>query len=348
MLASEILGVPVDRPERLFSGDADADLKLFRKLQAEWHPDRHGGSAEATEAFQRVNALWNARNDRLIHNKQEWRGGGTCSLELPGQQALAIHFVRRRTFELGTQYICRNTLIYTSDGTALSKKLFAQALQTINVLRYADDRMRKEFARYLPVVKSYLPDTRPGPTLVLEKTSELIALRDLLEFADGKLDGKHVAWILSCLHNLLCYLQWAGLTHNAIDLDTYFISPEHHAGVLLGGWWYACQRKATLQHLPARSAELWFSLPSSITKLKQARHRLDRESIRCIGRELLGDSGGTKLLHDPSVPGPLARWVSLPSGKDALSDYKQWERVRESIGKRAFTKLEVTAEQVYE
>jgi hypothetical protein len=345
-VTADILTIPLDRPDKLFSGNTEADHKLYNRLRLSWHPDRNGGSSEATAVFQQVNALWEARNLQLENGT--WRGAGATSLKLPGDHALAIRYLRQRPFELGRVYVCRENIVYTSDGTDTSKALFGQAVRTVSGLRYADDRMRTEFARYLPVVKSYVPDTATGPAVIVEKSTELVALSDLLEHSGGVLDPRHVAWILSCLHNLSCYLEWAGIVHNAIDLDTYFVSPEYHSGALLGGWWYACQRKQPLKHLPARSAALWYTLPSSITKLKQARHRLDRESIRRIGRELLGDSGGTKLLHDSAVPAALAQWVTLPSGKSALEDYKQWERVREqSFGVRKFTKLDATAAAVY-
>jgi hypothetical protein len=248
-------------------------------------------------------------------------------------------------------FILRTGVVYVSDGSDTSRQLFSNAVKTIEKLDYANDKLHREFSRLMPSIKWFIPACTlngvTAPAILIEKQPEVISLRDLLDHVGGKLDTRHVTWILTRLHSLLCYLQTAGITHNAIDLDSCFLSPENHSILLYGGWWYAKRHKEPLQFLPARSAQLWRTLPKTIIDEKRARHALDRASVRLLGRELLGDAGGTKLLHDSSIPKPLATWVSIPSGKNAITDFQQWEVVREQLGPRVFTPLDADASVVY-
>jgi hypothetical protein len=169
-----------------------------------------------------------------------------------------------------------------------------------------------------------------------------------MEHLGGALDPRHVAWILSNLHNIGAYLSWAALTHNAIDPDTVFVSPATHSAQLLGGWWYARAAGDPLTHLPGTSADVWRTLPWSVARAGVATPRLDRELIRRAGRALLGDVGGSRLLRDPRIPAPLRRWVTAPGDEDGIVDYANWARAREAaFGRRTFVPMDVTPRAIY-
>lgn len=97
------------------------------------------------------------------------------------------------------------------------------------------------------------------------------------------------------------------------------------------------------------AADIWKStLPPLVTKSKKATPLLDREMIRLVGRTLLGDPSGTTLHRNKLIPAPLAQWVTVPTQRSALDDYRMWEEVREqSFGVRKFTKLDITAKDIY-
>jgi hypothetical protein len=339
--AAALLAIPLSRPEKLFSGDAEADGKLYRRLAGEFHPDRHPACGEV---FKHLAALKAAR-DRQIRD-DTWCGAGIQSLATASGKRLRIRYLRRYAFELGTLLIGSRSITYLFRSE--HHALYEQGVRAIKGLRYADDAMRDGMARLLPRIELEV-ETSEGPALVIARMPDVVRLRDVLDHLGGTMDSRHVTWILSALHNTGAYLQWAGLTHNAIDLDSFFISPLHHSGHLLGGWWYARRAGETMTHLPGTSAGVWRTiLPAHVTAARKAAPALDRELIRLAARTLLGDPGGTRLLRDAAIPEALRRWVTSPGDDDGIQDYASWTRARSAAyGRRRFIEMSVTPQAIY-
>lgn len=341
LTAAALLAIPASRPERLFRGDDVADGRLYRRLALGFHPDRHAG---AGEAFQHLGELKAAR-DRAIETGT-WRGAGVQELALAGGRRLKIRYLRQNPFELGTVLIGARSVAYLFREE--HRALYAQGVRTIKGFRYANEAMRQEMARFLPHIELEA-ETAAGPVLAITRPPGVVRLRDALDHLGTRMDPRHVAWILGTLHNLGAYLQWAGLTHNAIDLDNYFISPRSHAGLLLGGWGYARRTGEAMTHLPGPSAALWKAItPFQAAAVKEATPRLDRELIRQVGRSLLGDPGGTRLPRDAAVPRPLARWLTTPGADDGIEDYANWARARDAaFGPRRFVVMDLAPQEMY-
>jgi hypothetical protein len=339
--AAGLLAIPASRPEKLFSGDADADRRLYRTLAMEFHPDRHPTYGEV---FKHLAGLKAARDRQM--DEGTWCGAGRQALALGGGRRLDLRFLRRYPFELGTLLIGARTITWLFRDE--HRALYEQGVRTLKELRYANEAMRNEMARVLPRVELQA-ETSEGPVLVMAKGPDVVRLTDVLDHLGGRMDPRHVAWILGTLHNLGAYLHWAGLTHNAIGLDTYFISPRDHAGLLLGGWWYARPAGAAMTYLPGPSADVWRTiLPPHVAAARRATPALDRELIRRVARTLLGDPGGTRLLRDPGVPAPLGRWVTTPGDDDGIEDYANWARARDAaFGPRRFVTMDLTPREIY-
>ena len=241
---------------------------------------------------------------------------------------------RKHHFELGEMYITDTTVVFVIEGE--HKKLFENGVNTIKNLEYDSDDMKKEMSRFLPsIVKTF--EAENHSILILNKNPDLVRLRDLFDYFKGNLDPKHTAWILSSLYNLACYFNFIKLSHNDISLDTYFVSPEYHGGVLLGGWWYAVGFGKKMLGAPSRTFNL---LPLDVKNKKGGDSRVDLDLIRTVGREL-SDSN--------SVPKPMADWLKWESKGNAIEDYSTWknEVIMASFGGRFFTEMGVTAKQIY-
>jgi hypothetical protein len=339
--AAHLLTIPASRPEKLFTGDDDEDRRIYRRLAMDFHPDRGGGLAEA---FKRLGELKDARDQMVAAGT--WCGAGVQRLEMESGKRLVIRYLRRYPFELGTLLVSPRSVTWLLRDE--HRPLFDHAVHTIRGLPYAGERMRREAARFLPRIELEAR-TAEGPALVMARSPDLVRLRDVLEHLGGRMDPRHAAWILSTLHNLGAYLHWAGLTHNAIDLDSWFVSPRHHSGALLGGWWYARPVGGTMTHLPAASARVWKAVaPPCAAASKRAAPVLDRELVRVIGRALLGDPGGTRLLRDPAVPAALRRWVTTPGDDDGIREYASWARTLDAaFGPRRFVEMDLTPREIY-
>lgn len=246
---------------------------------------------------------------------------------------------KKHVFELGEMYINSTNVVFILENTY--KSFFDNAVQTIKGFKYASDRMKEEVERYLPsITKTFEVEDRL--CMILDKTSDLVLLKDVLDYFDGKLDPKHVAWILSSLHNLSCYLSYAKLSHGDISLNTYFISPKFHSGVLLGGWWYATEIGKKMIGVPSRTYNLF---SKEVKERKEGDPRTDLDLIRAIGRELLGDSAGINV----SAPEVMKTWLRCITSGDAIKDYATWKNkiITAGFGGRYFTEMEVTPEQIY-
>jgi len=250
---------------------------------------------------------------------------------------------RKCHFELGELYINMDSVVFVIEGE--HKSFFENAINTIRNLKFDSEDMKKEISRYVPsVVKTF--EAENSLIMIAKKTKDLVLLRDVLNYYNGQMDAKHVAWVLSSLYNLVCYFDFIKLAHNDISLDTYFISPEFHNGVLLGGWWYNSEFGKKILGVPARTFNLF---PSDLHAKKGGDPRVDLDLIKAVGRELLGDFTGTKLLSMKAAPKPMIDWLRWESKGDAVGEYSTWknEVIMASFGERKFTNMELKPEQIY-
>jgi hypothetical protein len=338
--AEAILAIPAGRPERLFPGEAASVQPLYHRLAAQWHPDR-SVDPSATAVFQHIAALYATARRQIAAGC--WRPvcGQTLLRGSDGREHRIRH-VARRIHDTGELLIGHEIAAYLLDPDA--GDLYQAGIRTLRSLRHASPAMCEEIAPWLPRIEAAL-QTPAHHVLVIGKSADMVLLADLAEHLGGRVPAEHVAWIVSCLLNLACYLEWAQLTHNAIGPETVFVSPQRHACALLGGWWYAAPAGGRLVALPQRTVDI---VPPDIVRARTASARGDLELIRATGRELLGDPSGVRLLRDPKVPRSLAEWLQLPGSGSALIDYRQWRQtLRAAFGRPRFMRLDVSFDQVY-
>ena len=338
--AAALLAIPPTAPERLFSGDAEQARTEYRALVALWHPDRCAHT-EATEVFQHLNRLYAAAVDQLRAGR--WQTPGLLRLQANDGTEFRIRYRKEHAFELGRMLIGDSIVAYVI--AAEHADLFQNALDAIDRLPCADPRMAAEVGRYLPEIVRHF-ETGEGRVLVLRKTPDRVLLRDVLDHCGGRMDARHVAWIVSSLLNLACYLDYARLAHNAILADTWFVSPERHSGALLGGWWYAVRQGERMTAAPAAALQY---APFEVTARRCGDIRTDLELIRALGRELLGDASGLRLARDKAAPQPMLDWLRLPAGDSPRHEYQTWMRqvLPDSFGERRFVKLDITVNDLY-
>ncbi len=340
--AMQILAIPEDEPERFFLYPDEQHIKTaFRLLAKKWHPDRNK-DPKASDVFNRVRQL--KKNADLKIESGSWQKPGELFLTPISGNSVKITFLKKHNFELGEFYISNNFVTY------LVRKefsdLFKNAVKTIGNLKFANDDMREKTEEAIPTIHKVL-ETNSHYVLTVRKTPDSVLARDLLDHCNEKIDPRHVAWMTSRFHNLGCYLQWSNLTHNALSLDTCFISPKQHSVSLLGGWWYAAPENKKLLGLPAQTLD---SVPRAVLESGIADKRVDMMLLRVLAKELLGDKTGVRLSRDKTIPEPMSNWVCLPGSGDAFQDYKTWMEkiVIESFGPRRFQNFDVSPREIYQ
>jgi len=341
--AAALLAIPEDRPERLFRGGIEDVKKAYRLLAMKWHPDR-SADAGALAVFQHIGRMFDQAEQRIARG--DWPCSRAVRFAAVDGKTWEINYVRRHRFELGSMYVAANVVAFEVD--AAHADLVGGAERTIRDLRYADASMRAQIARHLPAFPfAGAFQTETAYLVVMRKTPELLLLHDVLEHFGGRMDPRHVAWVVSSLLNLCCYFQYAGITHNALSPDTCFISPLEHSVAVLGGWWYAARSGERMAAAPARTLE-W--APHDLLDTRQADVRTDLELVRAIGRELLGDIRGMRLARESGARAAMIDWLRLPASNDPIEEYRTWRTqvLHDSFGARRFAVMPLTQSDIYQ
>jgi len=339
LTASQILAIAPMEPERLFSGDQASLRHEFAVLAKCWHPDRNS-SSEAAKVLERVVALHDAAKRKLAAG--EWSAPDAIRIDATIGKSFVLKVKRRHEFELGEMAIAVNRVAFLVEKEHTI--LFETGLRRIKEIRYPDASIRGDLARFMPDVQGVY-ETAKRHVAIIAKSEDVVLLKDLLAHIGGQLPPKHAAWVVSSLLNLACFFEVTGLTHNAISPETVFVTAKHHAVYLLGGWWYAAPAGSRIELLPEATYAV---MPRSMATSKRADIRLDLESIRAVGRTILGDSTGLGLVGHADLPKPMASFLRLPSSGSAIEDYRAWgQALKDSFGPRRFVELPVSSRDVY-
>lgn len=340
LTAADILGISDDFPEKLYSFNHAKDE--YRKLCSIWHPDRNTDS-QAVQVFQQIKHLYDIAEKRITNDM--WCG--PAELIITSNEGKQFKFKYRKAVDItiGKLYIGMKFLVYVIDND--NKDLFDNGIKMIKSIKYSTPKFEEQFKRQMPNIVRVI-ETPLTSVVVMEKTEELIRLKDLLNYLpDHKLDPKHVAWIMSTLCNMACFFELNGIVHNAITTENFWISPEYHSGVLFDGWWYARRTGEKLLALPSESIAV---LPSEVLTEKIAKSKYDRTLIKAVGIESLGDSTrlGSMLLKDKTIPKSVLEWLRNPVASTAVEDYKKWGNARDNgFGERKFIPLTVDITKIY-
>jgi hypothetical protein len=340
----------ISSPEILFSQSAAEAKQEYRALARRWHPDSEKSDV-ASSVFAHVVRLYQSARKNLLDGswvepceKIEAETPGIKAFRLSDGSLRRFEYQALRRFELGFMFISNHFVIF--EVREQFRDLFLNGRSRLQSLKFKDENMALEMSKYLPQIMDVFK-TEYSNVIVLRKTPDQLLLADVLAHYNGRLESiEHVGWIVNLLLNLGCYLEWAGISHNAIAPDTFFISPLRHTGMLLGGWWYAAQIGGKLSALPDRS--LGF-IPPDIIRNRRADARADLELIKSVGRAVLGDADGAHLSFDKELPCELVRWLQLPSSGRAVSDYAAWKRqvLPAAFGRSRFVSLKLDSLELY-
>ena len=250
---------------------------------------------------------------------------------------------KKHHFEFGELYINANNIVYVIDNEY--QKCFNNAKQYIENFEYANVNMANQIGQFLPkIIKTF--EVEDKSVMILEKNTDLILLQDAVTYYGGRMDSKAVAWILSSLYNIVCYFNYAKISHKDISLSTYFISPKSHNGVLLGGWWYANKLCEKIDVVPSRTFNF---LSIDVKKNKMSVPAIDLDLIKALGRECLGDLKGDNLIEMKAAPEPMINWLRACSNGHAADDYAHWRNtiIKASFGGQFFTPMNLETSEIY-
>jgi hypothetical protein len=339
LTAEYILKIPKDKPEKLFTYDSYIrESKVLLKI---WHPDVCDHT-DADKVTAHINVLVKVAKEKIAKNN--WSINAVFEFISDGT-TYRMKYKKHHSFELGDMYIGDTKVIYIIKDEY--KKLSDNAINIIANLRYASDKMKQEFQKYVPHYLTYYT-ANCGQVIVINKTKDLLLLHDVIEHYENHIiPKKHAMWVISSLYNISAFLEFNKITHNAISPMTVFISPEFHSVTLLGGWWYTRKNGEKLLGIPGSLMSLF---PKSVIESKLAESKCDRLLIKGTAIKCLGDDTmtGSKLLSSKELPSALVHWLRQPSNKTAVDEYKAWMQILiDTMGPRKFIDLQLTVNDIY-
>lgn len=354
LLANDILAIPEDRPERLFSsGDAAVVKSEYKALARKWHPD-HNPDPIAGQVLAHINVLF-AKAERLIA-LGVWHVPGL--LKLTGKDGVIrnVRYKRHHRMAIGDLYYGSKYVTFVIANEFAD--LFENAKARISFFAFKDERMEKHMSPCLPKIAACFETTDQKSVMVVEKAEDQYLLADIVAHFGKKVPAdivpRHVAWIVNRAYEIASYLEIAKLTHNAIGLDTLFVSPKTHAASLLGGWWYALPVGSRMVAAPGKYLRF---LPNSLGSFDKAEGKtvykagtlFDLELIRAMGREMLGDISGSSFSYSKPAPEPMLSYLRRISSGKALNDYEEWDKqvLPACFGKKVFTLLDLNDDDVF-
>jgi hypothetical protein len=339
MTADQILAIPVDRPEMIF-GSANTYPEEYRQLAKIWHADVNPDK-QAMSVIAHLNVLKDEAAKKVKAGK--WERPGELNLKFASGGGAVFRYKRRIIFELGEFFYSPKKLGYLI--TPGFKDLMENGRSKLGGLVFRDGKMSGEMGKLLPANRHFSETEDGSEFLIMDKTPEVFLLDDVRLAMGGKIEPKHVAWIINGAYNLACYLRHIGMVHNGISASTLFISPQYHSVMLFGGWWYASTVGDRMKALPEFSRRV---APPDVMAKKAADFRTDLMCIKAIGRQLLGDVTGMTLLS-AGVPDQIVSFLRLPSSGDAIKDYAGWGKALEaSFDPRRFTEMHIKENDIYD
>jgi len=343
LTAIDILAIPLERPDKLFK--QDDVVGQYRAFVSKWHPDRNGDSELSNKVFCHLKELKEKALEQIGENT--WKGAGIVMFLSEEKKLFKIHYSIMHEFELGKMYIGHTKIIYVIDKQ--HEELFHNALIKIKTIHYPNSKFKEEFPKFMPAVHKILWHTSIGHVLVLDKTKDVVLLKDLLEFLpDKKIPPKHVAWMCNSVLNSMCFLNHIELNLNGISSSTIFISPQYHSTCLFGGWWYATKTNSKLVALPTDVLNVLTSKNLMKDKISTSENNLI--ALRALALECLGDrtKTGSMLLKDPTVPKEFLNWLRSPPAETPIKDYLLLEdALFQAYGKRTFVNFDIDVTKIY-
>ena len=308
-----------------FERDERKIRQKFRDAAKTIHPDICS-DPRATEAFERLTKLY----DQALKDIRSGNWSESNIVRLPGFGA--IRYRHSMWTEFGARYVTNDRVIWTFDSDKKKyKQLFLDGLRLINWGRYSkklSDGHKKQIGAI---------ERATDRAIAIKKDIDEYPLDLFLAVYQDKLDGRDIAWMISRMCSLACFLKISGIVHNGLEPTNLFISPKNHTISILGGWQYAVNSG---QKMTGVSREIFDLMPFSVKTNGIATSETDIESIRRMFQKIVQDKD--------DIPVPMMDWIMKGSCDDALHEFVLWdEAIKKAYGVRKFKVFSADADKIY-
>ena len=231
-----------------------------------------------------------------------WRSAETLRLRTDDKDDITVRYLYSVDYGDATAYLARNNVLFVFKKGR--KNLADRMISSIERIQIPAADM-KGLRETLPEFSGRW-NLEDGGTMVSFVRADNIFPLDMF----GCLRPEHAAWIVSRLENIACVLNYSGLVHQGISVESVFINPFTHHAVLFGPWW-------NVQTMGASDA------------------RRDLADIRVVAGKIMGPG-------QRSAPREFVKFIKSRPCDDSYGDFEAWDKVIESgFGGRRFAEMNV-------
>lgn len=331
------------KPGDLFTSDDEKSIKnTYIELCKKYHPDNAVSGRDEDSLSEEDNAKVMSKINELyvlamlMSKKGIWEKTGYIKIRKSETKAYEIYYSSDYSFELGHVYLTKKKIIYV---IAADKKKFADNLvDNLKKIKYKNSKMEENFSSSMPNIYGYFEDVTGRTIVIMDKAEGYYPLREVVQYYGGKLDPRHVAWIISRLSNIVCLLDMNNMTSNGLSVDNLLISPSDHGIAVHGAMFYMTEIGSKMI---GTVNDVFEVMPNKVKGNKEAGIDTDLESIKMIGRELCGEKNVVKFRELGDVPDSMKTFLTKGAGRDAYAEFQCWDKsLHESFGARRFVRME--------
>lgn len=273
----------------------------YKQLMILFHPDKH---KEDTETYNKITMHI---NELLVKFK---------SINVDKKDLL---YINNRNVD--TEYIYNNKVVYSLPY----RKDFIQKVHKI-IFQYHNEDMEKEFTKIIPKF------VFENDNIIVNKGEHFYPLELVMKKAK-KLDIKTVAWIISRLLNICCFLEYNNIAYNNFQISNLFIHPIRHMIAIYGGWYYT---EILGNKLSILDSNIYNIIPNKIKENKICTIETDIFCVKNIAKKLLGNE--MNMLRNKNIPSAFSEWLFNNKEKSAFIAFENYDKLLvDTFGGRKYT-----------
>ena len=276
--------------------------------------------------FRRMGGLFSGNeNERERKKRAEelWHFADEQTFECTDGSDISVKYMYRFRLKDTEVFVARRNIIFhfLKNWTAEADRF----RKNVSLLDYPSADTRN-LASFFPTVSGGFELTDGTGILVITKHEDEYPL-----CLFGRLSGRHTAWIISRLENLCCVLEYNGLVHPEIGIDTVYINPYTHQASLYGGFSHVVRNNSLS--------------PDGKTVLTT---KTNLTGLRDTAANILGFERSGLVRPNDDIPPALSDFINgMPKGS-AYEDFELWDNTLiKAYGERKFITMETDDEQIY-
>ena len=345
-----------NNPEQIFSMNPATLKEEFDAYCEQYSPDQKFHEIRNFVVTQQIKLLFKRAKERLSLEKEDSDNtSDVITLYSANGECIRFDYDYHINQRVCDTYSNDSQILMVIDSKYESKGLFSNYLEKIqDFVAHWKGKIPNwnDFQYSIPnIIKSFRTADKTHYVLLIQKPCRMYPLREVLNYFDGRMNVKHVISIIKRLYNYACWIDVAGMNHNAICIDNIYFSPGNEvlpgsdysvndvriAG-LFGGWFFTTYKDEKVIAFPREIRDI---VPDSVEKRGYSSFEVDMLSIKKVARELLGDVTGRNLFGVHSL---LCEWFNKTTcEKNAYEEYAEFERIcQEVFGKARFVDIDVS------